>query len=141
MMRPRITRRKRGGAAAIEFALCFPIFLAIVFAIMEFGWVFFQQANVVAAVREGLRGGVPLPQEDDCIAATGATDIVKASLRRSGYSDSQISAATITQACSGSTPEEALTVTVEMPYTALIGIIPTPDHIHAEMTMILELQD
>lgn len=140
-MRSPSSRRRRSGAAAIEFALCLPIFLAIVFAIMEFGWVFFQQANVVAAVREGLRGAVPLAQEDDCVPANSAVDLVKTSLRRSGYTDAQITAATITQACTGSTPEEALTVTADVPYSALIGFVPTPDHIHAEMTMILELQD
>lgn len=56
MRRKAITafRRDRRGAAAVEFAIVLPVFLALVFSIMEAGWFFFvnsavEQANANAA--------------------------------------------------------------------------------------------
>jgi len=46
--------KSRNGAAAVEFALVVPVFLALIFSVMEAGWFFFvssavDQANASAA--------------------------------------------------------------------------------------------
>ena len=52
--------KAQGGAAAVEFALVFPIFLVLVFAIIEFGAVFYNKTFITNASREAARAGVVL---------------------------------------------------------------------------------
>lgn len=51
------TRRKRSerGAALVEMALVLPLFLLLVFGIMEAGWLFAQLTETRNAAREGAR--------------------------------------------------------------------------------------
>ena len=57
--RPAPARRRRrrgdGGAALLEFAFVVPLFLLLVFGVMEFGWAFFQNLDVRHGAREGSR--------------------------------------------------------------------------------------
>ena len=48
-------RRKRWGAAAVEFAVVAPIFLLLVFGIIEFGRAIMVQQMLTNASREGAR--------------------------------------------------------------------------------------
>ena len=45
------------GAAALEFAIVCPVFLLLVFGIMEFGWYFFVQHTIQLATSKGARLG------------------------------------------------------------------------------------
>jgi hypothetical protein len=52
----RLFRRDREkGASAVEFALVLPLFLTLVFGIVEAGWLFAQLNDVRHGVREGAR--------------------------------------------------------------------------------------
>jgi len=56
----RITRRtgkKEGGQSLVEFALVLPIFLLILFAIVDFGMAFHAWITVTNSAREGARVG------------------------------------------------------------------------------------
>ena len=57
IMRRGGVHRRRGekGASAVEFALVLPVLLAILFGIIEFGFVFNNQISLNQAVREGVR--------------------------------------------------------------------------------------
>jgi Flp pilus assembly protein TadG len=55
---PRTDGRER-GQALVEFALVIPIFLLILFAIIQFGLLFGGQNSLVAAVRETARYAAP----------------------------------------------------------------------------------
>ena len=58
--------RSRGGSAAVEFALCLPIWFAVVAAIVDFGWLFVHVNTLDGAANEGCRAGSLLdPGEDD----------------------------------------------------------------------------
>jgi Flp pilus assembly protein TadG len=48
-------RRGRSGSAAVEFAIMLPVFLAILFGIIQFGSVLFLHNNMVNAAREAAR--------------------------------------------------------------------------------------
>jgi Flp pilus assembly protein TadG len=48
-------RRSRIGQSAVEFALVVPLFLLLVFGVMDFGRLFFVQENVQEAVDAGAR--------------------------------------------------------------------------------------
>ncbi len=64
------------GAAAVEFALCLPLLLLILFAIMEFGWYFTNQIVLANAVSAGARAGIKAKEwegENPAIFARRAT--------------------------------------------------------------------
>ena len=128
--------RRRGGAA-IEFALVLPVLLTLLFGILEYGWLFLQQANVLSAVREGVRLGVTYDTADDPegIAEARVAEIL------SGYGFNTATAS-IDASITGSSPDAVLTVSAELPYEPLLGLYAVvPDNLHGEMTMLLELQD
>ena len=55
-------RRKNGekGQALVEFTLLIPIFMLLLFAIIDFGMGFYSWITVTNAAREGARLGVVL---------------------------------------------------------------------------------
>ena len=57
--RPLIARRRcENGASAVEFALILPVFVLIVAAIIDFGFIFAQQVSLNTAARDASREGV-----------------------------------------------------------------------------------
>ena len=60
-------RRKNGekGQALVEFTLLVPIFLLLLFAIVDFGMGFYSWITVTNAAREGARLGVVLATEQE----------------------------------------------------------------------------
>jgi Flp pilus assembly protein TadG len=51
----RLTNRPERGAALVEFAVILPLFLLLLFGIMDAGWMFAQQIEMTNATREGAR--------------------------------------------------------------------------------------
>lgn len=49
--------RKRRGAVTVELAVAAPLMFAMLFGIIEFGWLFTVQHTMVNAAREGARLG------------------------------------------------------------------------------------
>jgi Flp pilus assembly protein TadG len=47
--------RDKSGIAAVEFALVLPLFMTLVFAVIDFGYYFFVQNTLQYATREGVR--------------------------------------------------------------------------------------
>lgn len=73
-------RCARSGAASIEFAMLSPLFVLIMAAFVDVGWVYFHQSQLDAAVASGCRAASlvdPGPEEDNFeavqIAAEEAT--------------------------------------------------------------------
>lgn len=60
MLRQRQRARTRSGATAVEFALCFPILLSVIFGLLEFSRVTQLQQSARLAAFEGARAGIPL---------------------------------------------------------------------------------
>jgi len=58
------------GAAAVEFAILAPIFIAVLFAIVEFGLIIYTQSMLTHASREAARFGVVY-----CTPRRSATEI------------------------------------------------------------------
>lgn len=68
-------RRLKGenGQDIVEFALVLPILAALLFGIIDYGWIFINQARVANAAREGARFAVMNYKEAD--ANKGADSI------------------------------------------------------------------
>ena len=138
----RMVRAKRslcndraGGLMLIEAALVFPIILLIVFAIIEYGWLFMKFQHVTNAARAGARVGVRADSTDAEVAAEVGTILSAEGI--GGY--------TLTSdPGSVSTPStgESLTVTVSVPYAdiALLNLpmIPVPGNLRSSVTMAKE---
>lgn len=50
-----LKRRSAPGAAVVEMAVVAPVLLALLFGIIEFGWVFMAYQTITNAAREGAR--------------------------------------------------------------------------------------
>ena len=49
---------KQNGATLVEFAIILPVFLLLLFGIIEFGLLLYNQGIITHAAREGARAGV-----------------------------------------------------------------------------------
>lgn len=107
--------RGQHGSAAVELALVLPILLAIVMAIVEFGYLFFLQGSVTGAAREGARSYAIFKNQTTATAAVNAAS-PNSSLTAVAYKDSTTLAAVST--CD---PGESVTVVVTYTYSSLTG--------------------
>ena len=132
-----MTRSNRRGAAAIEFALVLPIMIALAFGIIEYGWVFFQQANLQSAVREGARMGIT-------VATTASPDPVATAITRTNAVldayNVPSGGRTINATFNGASPQMLLVVTATVNYSDIVGLVPAPPTLSAQMSMLLEAQ-
>ena len=109
----KLTRRVRRAAVVVEMALVTPFLLAMIFGIIEFGWMFTVQHTMVNASREGARVGV--------LQGSDAADMeaqARAFLEPMGLSDTV--AVDVTEATVGD-PFVTVHLTVPRDQVSLIG--------------------
>ena len=119
-MRNRIRRRcpVRTGAAAVEFALVAPVFLVLIFGMIEFGRAIMVQQTITNASREGAR-----------VAVLDGTTTAQVNTTVNNYlSNSRIPSATVSM--QPSTPSTAsygdpVTVTVSVRFND-VSWLPSP---------------
>jgi Flp pilus assembly protein TadG len=106
------------GAVAVEFILLVPVFLALVFGVMDWGHYFTVREVVVNAAREGARAGTLGPGVDPVGAA-------EAALTRGGVDPSH---ATISLTTDGATacPSSDSCVFIQYDVQPLTGYLPAP---------------
>jgi len=133
-------RRSRQGATSVEFALIAIAFFGMLFAIMDWGWYFFQRSQFMDAVLDGTRRAVTRSQSDAFLdPANAAIQYTEENLTAYGIDPALT---TISATYEGSTPSEVLIVSAQMPFTPLLGLWNTlPENVAAEMSMYLEIQD
>ena len=107
-------RRRRRGAAVVEFAVVLPLLLTILFGIIEYGWVFMVRQTLQTAAREGCRLAV---LQTSVTPYANVTERVATVMGPTGLSSYTVTMTHATDA----TPVE--TVVVSVPYTdvSLIG--------------------
>ena len=117
-------RRQRRGAAAVEFAVVAPVFVLLVFGMIEFGRMVMVQQMLTNAAREGARLGV--------IEGNTATDV---ETRVDNYlAAANITGATVTVTtlpASGSDTGDRISVTVSIPF-GQVSWLPTPMYLGGE---------
>lgn len=114
--RKRYTARR--GTAVVEFAVIAPIFLLLVFGIIEFGRLVNVQSVVTNAAREGARVGVLDGTTNDEIE-----NRIDAYLSGSGVSGQTVTVTTLPP--DGSDSAERVSVSVSIPFDQ-VSWIPTP---------------
>ena len=79
MKRPAFIRRDERGAAAVEFALCVPILVGVIYGIFEFSQLYWANAGMQHALGEGARYAtlcIPDANADSGCDNPATTDIV-----------------------------------------------------------------
>ncbi|GDX81086.1 hypothetical protein LBMAG42_28970 [Deltaproteobacteria bacterium] len=131
-------RRSRRGSSAIEFAFCAAALLGTVFAVLDWGWVFYRRTQLLDVTNAAISEASTLVQTGTPTPANAAIADIEANLAALGI---DVSALTVTATNVGSSPAEVLNVQVSLPFEPLIGLWPTPETLNAEVSMYLERQD
>lgn len=130
-------RKRRRGAAMIEFGFWFPITITLLSALVDFSWYMGISQNVMQAARDGARTGSAEPDN------TRTTNNEAEAAARSG-AQAVIDAMGLT--CNPPVAVEGvalgmdtITVTVTCPFDPLVGLVPVlPANIQYQFTMFKE---
>ena len=116
----RLFRRDREkGAAIVEFAIILPLFLTLVFGVMEAGWLFAQEVEIRNAAREGARLAVV---DWGTAAAVAGETCTRAAISGSGATVAVTHSSTPEPDFDPTSPE-SVTVTVTKTYDSLTGFL------------------
>jgi len=134
------SRRQRSGNNAVEFALIMPVFILLVFGMMEYGWAFFMRTGVINSVRAGCRTAVVVHPDDD--PAEVAEQTIEQNLLIYTIDCSDLNTTcNITTGLSGTSPTEQIDCEVDVNYEPIMaGLITAPTQVQAATSMVLELQ-
>jgi len=113
-------RRKRLGAAVVEFAVVAPVFFLLVFGMLEFGRMVMVQQVLTNASREGARAAVL-----DGATASSVTNQVTSYLANSSISGSNLTVTVDPSPPNSAAAGEAVTVTISIPFRQ-VSWLPTP---------------
>jgi hypothetical protein len=142
MNRLRVRRSGQSGGAAVEFALVMPIFVAVMFGMIDYGWYFYQKFTLAAAIREGVRYGATL--KEPTLLAPGPDpydEAVKEAKKRCDNGSVPGAGVTWTGGLTGIAPARLLGVTGTYTFRPLAGLVPMPKpSMSYSMTMMLEQQ-
>jgi Flp pilus assembly protein TadG len=113
----RAVRKRRRGAAAVEFAIVLPVFVILVFGMIEYGRMVMVQQVITNASREGARKAV----------LDGATTSSVQSAVTSYLTSAKISggSATVSPNPTSAAAGDPVTVTVSIPFSA-VSWLPSP---------------
>lgn len=126
--------RARRGAAAIEFALTSVVYFLLMFAVVDWGWVLFDQVNVENATAAAARAGGVSDTPVETAAAVAAEKLASFGI--------DPATATVETQVWGVAPYQQIDVTITAPYTAPVPWLglPMPDTVAATSTAHVEVQ-
>ena len=127
-------RRTQRGVAAVEFALVLPVLLAVLFGIVELGFMLYDKAVITNASRAAVRQAVAfgetasgaaayMPVASATAVATNGLSSALISPRASSGVSVTVTMCTSSTSCTPNTPcsasGQSLTVAVSYPFTGL----------------------
>lgn len=141
-MARRTSRRARRGSYVLEFVLTFPLWFAVVTAMIDYGWLLFQRSTLDAGVGIACRAGALLDvgemnQNHDAVEAAATTKLIEylAPMTPDGCADCTVSVGVL-----GLAPERTLECTATLPFTPLLGVYVHVTELTAIDTSWLEWQ-
>lgn len=136
-----VSQRKtsRRGANAVEFALTFPVFILILFGMIDFGAYFTVQAMVDMLTTDECRQGAMLdPLREDAAGVTNGR--LRERLATLPFVDCGELSCEVTVNDIGEVPGRSMTCEVIVVYQPLTGFIDMPDNIISGSMMRYEWQ-
>ena len=140
-MNPRTRARRRGGNA-IEFALCLPLWVLVVAAIMDLGWLFYAQTTLDAAANIGCREGALMdPGELD----TNLTEIEETTTLRmlavlASFGEDECDHCSVEASTAGAPPQRSLVCEATRRVTPLTGVFASERTLRSSQVSRLEWQ-
>lgn len=119
MCAPRKFHRTDSGAAAVEFALIFPILFLVMAGVVDFGRMMYTQITLTNAAREGARAAI-------VSSATAAEVRTRASNAAGGFTTMTVDPGL----CAGPGTDASVTTSVPFTWVLLgpaVGLIPGAD--------------
>ena len=113
----RLAQRNRRGAAVVEFAVVVPIFLTLVFGMIEYGRMVMVQQIITNAAREGARVAILTTATTSSVTSTVTTYLTNVSITGETVT---VSPNPPTSAAAGT----GVTVTVSIPYSSVSWMRP-----------------
>jgi Flp pilus assembly protein TadG len=159
---PRHARRRpprdaQNGGAVVEFAIVLPIFLALLFGAIDYGWYFYQKFTLAAAVQTGIRSALSIKETDRPDPWVTARDAAKTALAAGGAiapasvtwgptdvpSGQQYGASSDYSGLStNSPPDRAIILQGTYTFIPLVGLVRLPNRTMTySMTMVLDAQN
>lgn len=116
-------RKKRRGQSLVEFALVSPIFLLMVFGIIEGGRLVWTYHTLNNATREGLRFAIVRGDNSDLAGAPATTSTVRDHILdvTTGLDSDNLSVTLLTP--EGMESQDTITVEADYSYQPIIGLI------------------
>jgi Flp pilus assembly protein TadG len=111
--------KNQKGAAMVEFAIVMPLLLMLVFGMVEFSIMFYDQAVITNASREGARAGIVYSFPNRISAGEITTTVgTYSSGRLITFGGSNQASTSVSGQCNNA--GDAITVSVTYPYNFLI---------------------
>ena len=124
----------------MEFALTLPVVMVVLAGILEYGWYLFQLANVVHALRDGTRIGVTVPLAESTPPTARAEQHARAVMNGLGVPCEDGEGCTVTATILPSEEFDVLNLTIEVDYTPIVGLLPSPSQLQGSFTMMMQEQ-
>lgn len=123
-MARKTSRRARRGSYVLEFVLCFPVWFALVTAMIDFGWLIFQRSTIDAGVGMACRAGalVDPGEADQNIAAVEAAANARLITYLAPVTTDACVGCTLTAYTLGAPYERTLVCEATLPFKPLIGV-------------------
>ena len=138
-MRFHFSVKNEKGSSAVEFALVLPVFFAIFFGIIEYGWVMTQQIVLSHAVAAGARAAVKMPDgtsdEDLETEAKNAAKAAFSLVGTLGDGDIAVEIRPAEEFMYQPVPRRIFVEVASWTYTPLVGYLPdaaVPDTLKAK---------
>jgi Flp pilus assembly protein TadG len=125
------------GAAAVEFALVFPLLILLVFGVVEFGAAWSQSTDVRHGAREAARLAAVDYNPLDEAAADQINTIIAAACSRMG-SDSGASIEITLETAGADDVGDVGVVTLVQPFSSITGFVPISSNLTSSIDFRLE---
>jgi len=132
--------RNRRGSSALEFALTLPVIVAVLAGILEYGWYLFQLSNVVHALRDGTRIGVTVPAADETGTEARAEAHARSVMDGLGVPCTDGGGCLVSATIEPAGDVNTLRMSIEVDYTPIVGLLPTPSQLRGTFTMMMQEQ-
>lgn len=141
----RLTRpSRRRGAMTVEFALCVNFgLLPFYFGIIDWSWYLWRAMFVQSALRDAALTGASVDMDAGTCPGVMAESELDDRLSTAGFGGATITSVLTDGVAYGVgwvSNIDQMTVTVSVPFSPIIGILPIPDAMGGTMTVPLEDQ-